>query len=78
LLGFQLLDADEVGILAGHPVEKAFLVCRTDAVQVRGDNSWHGLGKEKSAVPERTFIAGHSVACFPDIRRGRERTINIC
>ena len=42
VLGLQFLDADEIGVLLGHPVEKAFLVGRTDAVQVGGDNSWHG------------------------------------
>jgi hypothetical protein len=46
LLGFQFLDADEVGVLAGYPVEEAFLVGGADTVQVCGDNSWHGSKEE--------------------------------
>jgi len=50
LLGFQLLDADEIGVLVGHPVEETFLVGGTDAVQIGGDDSWHDrkrLGMER-------------------------------
>jgi hypothetical protein len=47
LLGFQFLDADEIGVLAGQPVEKAFFVGGADTVQVGGDNSWHGSKEER-------------------------------
>jgi hypothetical protein len=52
-LAFQFLDADEIGVLLGHPVEETLLVGGADAVQVGGDNSWHGSLNEAENISGR-------------------------
>src|SRR3546814_19258602 len=51
-LRLELLHADEVGVLGGDPVQKAFVHGRPDAVEIAGyytEHShvlrWHMLGK---------------------------------
>ena len=52
-LRLEFLYADEVGVLRGHPLEKALGGCRTDAVQVGGDDFWHGRVLKKECLKMR-------------------------
>jgi hypothetical protein len=40
-LGLELLDADEIGVLLAHPIEKTLGVGGPDAIQVGGNDSQH-------------------------------------
>ncbi|MNR52522.1 hypothetical protein D3C85_1723830 [compost metagenome] len=44
-LRLQLLHADKIGVMAGQPVKKTLLVGRTDAVEVGGNDSKHGVSR---------------------------------